>query len=329
MSTLSKRTSVFSALREQWQKRFFLWLDRRSPHRHQHSLTLKNLYIFPTRRGFMFLLFVMVLWLLGTNYQNNLILALTFLLISVFIVSILHTFANLAGLDITLKGAANAFAGENVEFFFSIENTSRRDSNGIALRWQESLLDASFCDSEQKTLTSVTVPLQTERRGHVRPQRLLMESEYPLGLLRCWTWLNFDAHALVYPKPIERPLANAAVADEQGDGEHPARGGEDFNALHEYVPGDPIKHIAWKLYARDRGLFTKEFSQNISRELWLDFFQVASNDVEQKLSALCFWALQFSSKDEQFGMILPGKKISPNKGENHKARVLEALASYE
>ncbi len=329
MSTLSKRASVFSLLRTQWRQWFFNWLDRRSPHRQHHSLTLKNLYIFPTRKGFMFLLFVTVLWFLGTNYQNNLILALTFLLISLFIVSILHTFANLAGLDITLKGAANAFAGESVKFFFAIENTSRRDSNGIALRWQETLLDASRCDSEQKTTQSISVPLEAERRGHLRPKRLLVESEYPLGLLRCWTWLNFDAHALVYPQPIELPLGSTAITDEKGDGEHPARGGEDFSAFHEYVPGDPIKHIAWKLYARDRGLFTKEFSQNISRELWLDYFHVGSNDVEQKLSALCFWALQFSAKDENFGLLLPGEKIAPNKGENHKARVLEALASFE
>lgn len=329
MSALSRVAGFFQPFAEFWRGRFFVWLDRRNPSRRQHKLTLKNLYIFPTRRGFIFLLFLTVLWLLGTNYQNNLILALTFLLISIFIVSILHTFANLAGLELELKGAANAFAGEKVGFFIAVKNTSRRVSNGVSMRWQESEWRADEFDSLEKSLNQVSVHVAAERRGHVRPQRLLVECEYPLGLLRCWTWLKFDAHALVYPKPIEISLLSSSIVDDEGDGEHPVKGGEDFSAFREYQPGDPIKHVAWKLYARDRGLFTKEFSQNISREIWLDFFQVDSADTELRLSALCYWALEFSRQDENFGLLLPGKKIPPNKGENHKARILEALAEYD
>ncbi|MFL0799904.1 MAG: DUF58 domain-containing protein [Agarilytica sp.] len=277
----------------------------------------------------MFLLFVLVLWLLGTNYQNNLILALTFLLISIFIVSILHTFSNLAGLDIELKGAGNAFVGENVHFTITVNNSSTRASNGVSMCWQGSELSSSDFDCEEKSSLSVHVDMLAKRRGHINPKRLLVECEYPLGLLRCWTWLKFDAHALVYPAPIKVDLVNSSVEDDDGDGEHPVKGGEDFSAFREYQPGDPIKHIAWKLYARERGLYTKEFSHNISREIWLDFFQVQSQDVELTLSALCYWALEFSQRDENFGLVLPGIKIAPNKGENHKARTLEALAKFE
>ncbi|MFL0808881.1 MAG: DUF58 domain-containing protein [Agarilytica sp.] len=268
----------------------------------------------------------MVLWLLGTNYQNNLILALAFLLISIFLVSMLHTFANLAGLDLELMGSANAFVGENADFFIAINNTSKRDSVGVRLLWQDSPLDSVQLDCDKKSHHKVSVSFPALKRGHLQPKRLLVECEYPLGLLRCWTWLSFDAHALVYPEPIELKLNRAAVVDEEGEGEHPVKGGEDFSALHEYRPGDPIKHIAWKLYARERGLFTKEFSQNVSRELWLDYAQVASSEHEQRLSALCFWALKFSEQDENFGLLLPTEKIEPNKGENHKKSVLEALA---
>ncbi len=277
----------------------------------------------------MFLLFVLVLWLLGTNYQNNLILALTFLLISIFVVSILHTFSNLAGLDIELKGASNSFVGENVHFTIAVNNATTRASNGVSMCWQGSELSSSGFDCEAKSLQSVHVDMLAKRRGHISPKRLLLECEYPLGLLRCWTWLKFDAHALAYPTPVNIDLSSSSVEDDDGDGEHPVKGGEDFSAFREYQPGDPIKHIAWKLYARERGLYTKEFSHNISREIWLDFFQVQSQDVELKLSALCYWALEFSQRDENFGLVLPGTKIAPNKGENHKARVLEVLAKFE
>ncbi len=321
--------SPFQAVKAFWLTHFLSWLDKRSLKQNHHKLTTKNLYIFPTRKGFMFLLFVLVLWLLGTNYQNNLILALTFLLISIFIVSILHTFANLSGLDLELKGASNAFVGENVHFTIAVQNNSNRASNGVSISWQGSGLASSDFDCEAKSLQRVHVDISAKRRGHIIPKRLLVECEYPLGLLRCWTWLTFDAHALAYPAPMNIDLSNSSIEDDDGDGEHPVKGGEDFSAFREYQPGDPIKHIAWKLYARERGLYTKEFSHNISREIWLDFFQVQSQDIELKLSALCYWALEFSQRDENFGLVLPGTKIAPNKGENHKARVLEALARFE
>ncbi len=328
MSMSSSLNRLIQPARHLIQAQFFKFLDRRSGSQNTHRLTLRNLYIFPTRRGFIFLVFLCVLWLLGTNYQNNLILALAFLLISIFVVSILHTFSNLAGLELSLNGAANAFVGERVDFFISVGNTSKRASLGLQMRWQESDIYSDLFDCEANSDLRVRVGLVGNKRGHVRPRRLMVESVYPLGLLRCWTWLKFDAHALVYPKPIEFPLENAANIDDEGDGEHPMKGGEDFSAFREYQPGDPIKHIAWKLYSRDRGLYTKEFSQSVSREMWLNYFNVKAEDPELKLSALCFWALAFSQQDENYGLMLPGKKIAPNKGENHKAKVLAALAEF-
>lgn len=312
-----------------WRRRFFRWLDRRNPRKNNHLLKLNNLYILPTKRGFLFLSLVMIIWLLGTNYQNNLILSLTFLLISIFIVSILHTYANLAGLEIQLTGAANAHAGEDVDFFFNIKNKTKHNSDSISFHWQDSDLDSSSFAINKNVVKTVHVSLSAPKRGVLTPQRLLIETEYPLGLLRCWTWLNFDAHAFVYPKPIEFPLLSDAVEDQDADGEHPIKGGDDFSSLHVYRPGDSLKHIAWKLFARDRGLYTKEFSQNISREKWLNFSKVNAPDSESKLSGLCYWAIQLHMQDENYGLLLPGERIAPDKGENHKAKVLEVLARFE
>jgi len=321
-------SAAVSKMQNAWQARFFRWLDRRSPKKNTHHLTRKNLYIFPTKQGFMFLGLVSVLWLLGTNYQNNLILALSFLLVSLFVLSILQTYANLAGIDIEYKGAGPSFAGDQTIFFLTLTNTHRGLSDGIALRWQDSNLEAKVLALDSKQVTTVELSVTSGKRGVLLPGRLLVESFYPLGLLRCWTWLNIDASALVYPKPVDYPLQNSSVEDEDGDGAHPVKGGDDFNAFHEYRPGDSPKHVAWKIFARGGSLVTKEFSQNTSREIWLDFYQINTEDVELKLSAMCFWTLQFHLQDENFGVILPGEKIFPDKGENHKAKVLEALSLY-
>ncbi|MFT5084773.1 MAG: hypothetical protein ACI9Y1_002829 [Lentisphaeria bacterium] len=67
----------------------------------------------------------------------------------------------------------------------------------------------------------------------------------------------------------------------------------------------------------------------MSREIWLDFSSMTSNDGELQLSGLCYWALQFHQQDENYGLLLPAKKISPNSGENHRREVLQALALFQ
>jgi hypothetical protein len=113
----STASEVYGARQpSRWQVRFFHWLDKRVPLASSVFLTRKNIYTFPTLTGGSFLGLSLVLWLLGTTYQNNLILALSYLLISLIIVAIFHSYANLAGLQIKVLGAKPAFVGESVYF---------------------------------------------------------------------------------------------------------------------------------------------------------------------------------------------------------------------
>ena len=91
-------------------------------------LNRKNLYTFPNFTGLIYLLITAVIWLLGTNYQNNLILGLSYLLVSIFVVGILHAFANLAGISIRFVGARPAFAGEPVGCRFTLCPHHERDA---------------------------------------------------------------------------------------------------------------------------------------------------------------------------------------------------------
>ncbi|VUD56599.1 hypothetical protein TDB9533_02255 [Thalassocella blandensis] len=312
-----------------WQKFFFRWLDKRSKVDSAYQLASKNLYIFPSALGFAFLVMIVVLWLLGTNYQNNLILALSYLLISLFVVSILHTYANLAGIEIQFKGVPHVFAGEVSQWGFAIKNEHAKSRENIFARWQfaEEGEDVHFALDASSDIT-VNVPLTVPRRGVFQPGRLMLESRYPLGLLRCWTWLKWNAHVVVYPQPLAKPLPRAFAVDELSDGDHPVSGGDDFSALNNYKPGDSLKHIAWKSFAKDQGLMTKEFSQNLSREIWMDFSQMKQSDTEERLSILCHWALAFHLQNENYGLMLPGTIIEPGCGDNHRAEVLNALAVF-
>ena len=309
------------------RSRFFRMVDRRNKAGTTHQLTQKNLYIFPSKLGFGYVGLLLVLWLIGTNYQNNLVLALVFILMSVFFLAISHTFANVVSLHIRFIKMEPVFAGDDGVFIFSLSNISKKYRDAIELRWQNEVTKVVVDVPENESIT-VSVPIATSKRGYLTPQRMLIKSYYPFGLFRCWTWIRWDVQGLVYPRPIEVLRSESTVTDEEGDGTHPTRGGDDYSGLHEYRPGDQIKHIAWKSYAREQGLYTKEFSQNVSKELWLDLDTVHGHDLEHKLSGLTFWANRYTIEDEYFGLKLADEVIQPNKGEPHKHIVLQKLALF-
>ena len=91
-------------LKQAWQR----WLDRRLPRARQVQLDQRRIFIFPTGYGFLYLLVSVLLFFGGINYENNLILGLCFLMVSLFLVAILHTFRNLSGLSLRAGAEAEA-----------------------------------------------------------------------------------------------------------------------------------------------------------------------------------------------------------------------------
>ena len=78
-------------MREAWRERWFAWVMRRIPPARELTLSQKNVFIMPSGGGFAFLLLLLALLIAGINYENNLVLALCFLLGGMFIVTILHS----------------------------------------------------------------------------------------------------------------------------------------------------------------------------------------------------------------------------------------------
>lgn len=317
------------ALRDAFRSRIDSWLDSMAPSATTHELTRKNVYIFPNLRGFGYLIVTMVLWLIGTNYQNNLVLAASFFMAALFVVAILHTYLNLKDLEVTVKGAAPVFAGDSAHFLVKLKNTTTRQFENIELYWQYNPQGEAAINIPAQESAVAEVAFPAPKRGWLTPGRLCIQTTYPLGMLRCWTWLNFDCKALVYPQPIEIPPPNSSEIEGDKEAEHPIKGGEDFSGLDRYRPGDALRNIAWKASARGKGLFVKEYSQNESCEIWLDYFSALAMDMEAKLSGLCYWAIEYDKLNENYGLHLPGVKIEPASGDAHTQRVLTALAEFD
>lgn len=288
-------------------------------------LTRRRIYILPTRHGLVFGLVLLAMLIGAINYQNGLAYLLTFLLGSLGIVSILHSYRNLHGLLIHFGQPAAVFAGERASFPLQLENPLGHARYALRLQGQGEIACSDLPANDAHWLP---LPMPAQRRGLQSAGRLVLSSSYPLGLFRAWSYLYPAQQLLVYPHPEgPRELPPTQQQDDGGEGLG-GRGGEDFDSLRPYHDGDSLKHVHWKALARGQGLVTKQFGGGGSSVLWLHWEQTGRQDAEQRLSALCRWVLEADSRGIVYALSLPHQQIPPASGPAQRKRCLEALALY-
>ena len=178
--------------------RFRRWLDRRIPPANATTLDQKKIFILPTREGYYFAVLVIFMVLAGINYQNSLVYGLSFLLSSLFMVSMLHTFRNLSGLTIQAGGSTPAFAGEDAAFDVILSRQGERTFEAVTIGWDSELMQGA--DLLEETEVELKLFAPTSQRGRFNPGRVLIETRYPVGLFRAWSWIDLDvAHHRLSP----------------------------------------------------------------------------------------------------------------------------------
>lgn len=293
-------------------------------------LNQRRVFILPTRAGLLLGVMLVALLLGSINYSLSLGFALTFLVAGVAWIGMLSTFRNLAHLYLRPLRVEPVFAGDPAEYRLVVRNAAAIDRYAVELA-VDGQAHAVPCDPAAGTEADVTVPVPTTRRGWQTMPRVTLATRFPLGLWRAWSYWTPALQALVYPRPaaggVLPPLA-------RGDGrEHHVlrvRGSEDFAGLRGYVPGDPVRQIAWRAMARnpDGRVMTKLFDGGASGEAWLtlEAAMAHAGGFEAALSLMTRWVLDAEAGATRYGLELGPTRIAPGQGPAHRAACLEALA---
>ncbi|MGZ5203361.1 MAG: DUF58 domain-containing protein [Caldimonas sp.] len=313
--------------------RFRLWWQSRLPRTDTQTLNQGNVYILPTRAGWMFALTLFVLLLASINYQLNLGYVLTFLLAGSGVVSMHITHGTLRGLTLHLRPVAAAFAGDPavLDIVMTSPGTARF---GIGLR----LLDApgatlAWTDVPAGGQAIAHVSFVPAQRGLREVPTLSAETRFPLGLFRAWTVWRPAARLLVYPRPeSDGPALPAARPIVGGPTRSRNSEGGEIEGVRAYRRGDPLKLVAWKKAAQaiETGaeLVSRDTSVSARQELWLDWAACGSLAPEARLSRLAAWTLAAQAAGTDYGLRLPGLELAPEGGETQRRRCLEALALW-
>ncbi|MBZ9611007.1 DUF58 domain-containing protein [Rheinheimera maricola] len=294
------------------------YLQKRQPAAAHVTLVQKLIFILPTRYGWWFLFLICLLYLLGTNYQNNLILLLSYLLLSLFLLSIVLSYQNLSGLTLHCPTAAESFAGGKVQPAISLNSDKPHYMLQLNLLPQrEEVLLAELP-------AAVTLSLNVSKRGRYVLPRIRVSSQYPLGLWRAWSYVALQQHFWVYPAADGD---SAALQHATEDKSEPAKN-ESGDNLAAYRSGESVRHLIWKRLARDptNPVVRQQQNSMYSEPDWVVVPALSGEALEHALRRACLQLLKLEQSGSRYGLKLPALTVPQAQGPLHLQRCLQELA---
>jgi uncharacterized protein (DUF58 family) len=183
----------------------------------------------------------------------------------------------------------------------------------------------------------VRVELTPRRRGRLDFTGVTIARPDPLGLVNALQTLALPQSLLVLPKRYAMPdfplpgtrkyqPGGVALASSVGDS-------EEFVALRDYRPGDPVRRIHWKSLARAGRPVVKEYQDEffVRHALVLDTFaeREPSDAFEEAVSVAASIACSVRTQDALLDLLFVGPEaygFTAGRGLGNTDRMLEVLA---
>lgn len=288
----------------------------------QTPLTLRHqrIFIVPSRTGLFFLLALLVMLVTAINYQNSLAYGLSFWLLSLGSVSLFLTWRNLAGLRVRCAQPEPGYFPQPLALNLILEGT--RGHFGVELCHEKSSTKVDVLAGQPTKAVLYQTP---RRRGRLRFAPIKIQSGYPFGLFRAWSWVQAKDAIAVYPAPLAGPFP-AALADIAGAMHNAsAQGLDDFQGLRPYQPGDSLSRIHWQSIGKGTLLQSKTFGVEGRSTEHLDLARTVGA-LELRLSVLSYWVTRLGQQQVSFSLTLGAHRYGPSSEPWHVKRCLEALA---
>jgi uncharacterized protein (DUF58 family) len=325
MATLAAprtRRSVTDAILSRFKQRV---LARRGPMTPPFELEYRHVFVLPTRFGWGFGFMLVFMTLGGLNFNNNMALMLVFLLGTIAQLTTLIAYRNLSGLKIESIFSEPVFCGESARFRVFITNGDERQRFAV----QAGFKKPQDCkDFQLNSSESLHLQQPTHTRGWLDMPSFRLETRFPLGLFKAWSWIFPQTRCLVYPSPAR----NAPPLPKTGHGQAglAIKGdGDQVHGLRKYHPGDSIQRIAWRASARHNELYSLEMEAPREEACELDWDLLQGSDIESRLSILTAWVIAADHKQLSYSLKLPDDVVPSGSGLHHRSRCLEMLALYQ
>lgn len=318
-------------------KRFVRWLHLRFRYLGIRTLKQNEVLVFIYQQGFLYLVLILITFIAGINYGNNLILGFCFLISAILCISFYLSFKQLHG--VTLQVVVDEVGKVNEAFTVKIilqqphatakylnikvsdpQRESSIDQKNISQdkSKQEDSIQSILFEQKQQSFDLTFIPTQ---RGKFEVPVIQIYSTYPLGLVRAWTYIYLTEPYWIAP---EAKAFSQNLQHYSNTGEPDL---DEFKELRNFKIGDSLQSISWKQAARGQGLFVKQFEDLVDTQVMqIEYSKMPSADHEEKLSLMMELVDQSEHSQMPYSIILPHAQTENGVGERHYIQIKTLLA---
>ncbi|RJO70568.1 MAG: DUF58 domain-containing protein [Myxococcales bacterium] len=291
--------------------------------------------LIPTKAGWIFFGFMLVIVVFAYATNNNLLFLLFAAMLAMMVLSGLMSEASLGELTVARRFPAEIFARRPFFAEYRFHNEARRLA-AYAFHVHDPPL---FGDRPPPYVVHLPAggsetqraQVALNRRGRVRLGDYELRTQYPFLLFTKTRAVRGGDELVVYP--AVHPL-DAAEEDlfGRGDGRERIRqgGGDAFSFVREYVEGEPLRKVDWKKSARGETLYLKEFDRSESRRVLVRLlFGEKDYQVEPGLETAASWLVWLAERGLPFALdAADGETPLFDRGAGHLRAGLARLALF-
>lgn len=294
------------------------WIAKRFQVDSVKTLLQKDVLVFIYKQGFLYVILILITFIAGINYGNNLILGFCFLLSAILCISFYLTFKQLHDLkiEIVMPEVGQVNQPSIIRLMLKQQDKTVRYLR-IESSQQEQMI---FLNQVQQT---VELPVLPQQRGLYEFGVIKVYSTYPLGLVRAWTYLYPKQKIWIAPKAQDWQKEHK----NQPTSAHDSL--DEFKELRAFRQGDSYQNVAWKQVARGQGFFIKMFEAQANHQhLEIDYQQIPALGHEEKLSFMMGLVEQCEQLGDDYALILPHARLESGQGYSQliQAKLLLAQA---
>ncbi|TCB42295.1 DUF58 domain-containing protein [Acinetobacter terrestris] len=295
-----------------WQK----WLAKRFQFEKVKQLSQKDILIFIYQQGYLYLVLILVTFIAGINYANNLILGFCFLISAILCISFYVTFKQLHELSIEISVNKIGQVGNNLDLQLHFQQPYKQ-SRYLWIKTDQHLEKVSIAELKQK----MTLSFFTDKRGKFHYPTVQIYAVYPFGLVRAWSYFYLTEYSWVAPKAA---FYNAENKQHQHSFEPDM---DEFRELRNFNLGDSLHAVSWKQAARGQGLYIKVFEQhNDQPSMEIHYANMPSTEHEEKLSLMMGLIEQCEQLQYSYAVFLPQAELAVGAGANQLLQAKKLLA---
>ena len=292
--------------------------------------TLTKARIRPRRFGLGVGAVTAAMLLAAINYGNNLIFLLAFAMVALILNSAWQGWRALKAVRIQPLPPAMRPAGSLGEWPLRLVSRPGLPAVEVGIEGEAAAVAVTLPADEPVT---VMLDLPPAPRGYLPLPEVTLATRFPLGLWVIERRLAPATGQWVYPAPIEGPSHENRPEADSDTGSRPDPGGDPTH-LRAYQPGDPMRRIVFRHYAKTGRLVSRQ-TEGEPRpvEPTIIDYDRYRGDRETRLSAMTDRLLSLAEAGEPWTLRLPGSPAVSASGTERETgqarqRALRLLARF-